>query len=95
MHQWTVAEGIQKIEEEKVPRLCFGSRRLFHAQHHLQANGYASHEEWKADWDFERRSQFVAIGSKDETAGNQSCQYRAETRTIKLVFNQNWSIYGQ
>ncbi|MCI0389506.1 MAG: IS200/IS605 family accessory protein TnpB-related protein [Acidobacteria bacterium] len=74
----------KKIEEEKAPRLCFGSRRLFHAQHHLQANGYASHEEWKADWDFERHSQFVAIGSKDETAGNQSCQYSPETQTIKL-----------
>ncbi|MCI0690647.1 hypothetical protein L0337_01425, partial [candidate division KSB1 bacterium] len=74
----------KKIEEEKAPRLCFGSRRLFDAQHHLQANGYASHEEWKADWDFERHSQFVAIGSKDETAGNQSCQYSPETQTIKL-----------
>jgi len=29
-------------------RLCFGSRKLFHAQFDLQANGLRSHEEWLA-----------------------------------------------
>ena len=27
-------------------RLCFGSKRLWRKQHHLEANGYASHEGW-------------------------------------------------
>ena len=30
-------------------RLCFGSKRLWRKQHHLEANGYGSHEEWLAD----------------------------------------------
>src|SRR5207249_3567558 len=30
-------------------RLCFGSKKLFHAQFELKANGYASHEEWRQD----------------------------------------------
>lgn len=28
-------------------RLCFGSRKLFHAQFALKENGYASHGEWR------------------------------------------------
>ena len=27
-------------------RLCFGSKRLWRKQHHLELNGYASREEW-------------------------------------------------
>ena len=59
-------------------RLCFGSKRLFRAQFDLAANGYASHGEWKADWQRARSSQFFVLGSGDETAGNQSCQARKE-----------------
>ena len=55
-------------------RLCFGSKKLFHAQYDLQANGYASHFEWKQDWLTERSSQFFVLGSKDESAGCQGCQ---------------------
>jgi IS605 OrfB family transposase len=55
-------------------RLCFGSKTLFHAQFDLAANGYADHDDWKADWQQARSSQFFVLGSQDETAGNQSCQ---------------------
>ena len=54
-------------------RLCFGSRKLFNAQFHLEDNGYADHGEWLADWQDKRNSQFFVLGSKDETAGCQSC----------------------
>ena len=50
-------------------RLCFGSKKLFHAQFHLEANGFASHEEWKQAWTEARSNQFFVLGSKDETAG--------------------------
>ncbi len=59
-------------------RFCFGSRRLFRKQFHLKENGYASHAEWKKDWQSARSAQFFVIGSKDETAGNQSCQASVE-----------------
>ena len=54
-------------------RLAFGSRKLFRGQFALEANGFASHAEWKRDWEAARSSQFVVIGSKDETAGCQGC----------------------
>jgi IS605 OrfB family transposase len=55
-------------------RLCFGGKKLFRAQFDLAANGYASHDAWKWEWEQVRSSQFFVLGSQDETAGNQSCQ---------------------
>jgi hypothetical protein len=67
-------------------RLCFGSKKLFHAQFRLEANGYASHQEWKQDWLAERASQFFVLGSKDETAGCQGCQAAvAEDGSLELT----------
>ena len=54
-------------------RLCFGSKRLWRKQHHLEANGYVSHEEWLRDWRDARSDEFFVLGSRDETAGCQLC----------------------
>ena len=54
-------------------RLCFGSRRLWRKQHHLEQNGYASHAEWLRDWRDARSDEFFVLGSRDETAGCQLC----------------------
>ena len=54
-------------------RLCFGSKKLWRRQHHLEENGYASHEEWLADWRDARSDEFFVLGSRDETAGCQLC----------------------
>ena len=40
-------------------RLCFGSRRLWRKQQHLEQNGYASHAEWLRDWR-DARSEVVS-----------------------------------
>ena len=60
------------IEAGRV-RLCFGSRRLWHKQHHLEEHGYASHDEWLRDWRDARSDEFFVLGSRDETAGGQLC----------------------
>lgn len=70
-----------------IVRICFGSRKLFRAQFALEANGYKDRDEWKADWLNSRSSQFFVLGSKDESAGNQSCQAKVEeddTLTLRL-----------
>ena len=54
-------------------RLCFGSKRLWRKQHHLEQNGYASHEEWLQDWQYARSNEFFVLGSRDETSGCQLC----------------------
>lgn len=62
-------------EEARQGRIsvCFGSRRLFHKQFHLKENGYTSHAEWLRAWREARSNSFFCLGSKDETAGNQTC----------------------
>ena len=54
-------------------RLCFGSRRLWRKQHHLEANGYGNHEEWLSEWRDARSDEFFVLGSRDEPAGCQLC----------------------
>ena len=54
-------------------RLCFGGRKLWRAQRYLEANGYASHEEWLAGWRDARSGEFFVLGSWDETGGCQLC----------------------
>ena len=54
-------------------RLCFGSKKLWRSQHHLEANGYRSHAEWLSDWRDARSNELFMIGSRDETAGCQLC----------------------
>ena len=54
-------------------RLCFGSKKLWRQQCHLEANGYASHDDWLADWRAARSDEFFVLGSKDETSGCQLC----------------------
>ena len=66
----------QQIESGN-PSICFGSRRLFRAQFELKKNGYASHDDWKQDWEQKRSSQFYVLGSKDEASGCQGCTISA------------------
>ena len=57
----------------KIARICFGSKRLFKRQFNLDANNIDNHAQWQKKWKAARNNQFYLIGSKDETAGNQSC----------------------
>ncbi len=66
--------AMQADQASGTVRLCFGSRRLFRAQLDLDANGYASLDAWREDWQTSRSSQFFVLGSQDETAGCQGCQ---------------------
>jgi hypothetical protein len=71
----------QKLEKLKIDarnnkiRICFGSKKLFHKQFHLEENQYKDHQEWQKDWAEVRSSQFLVIGSKDESFGNQTATY--------------------
>ena len=64
---------LKKLSEEKIS-LCFGTKKLFLAQYHLEKNGYSSHQEWLADWRETRASNFMMVGSKTYKNGNQLCR---------------------
>ena len=77
-------------------RLCFGSRRLWRKQHDLNANGYASHEEWLADWHDARNGEFLVLGSRDETGGCQLCVAAiADDGTLTLRLRMPDCLAGQ
>jgi ribosomal protein S15P/S13E len=67
---------LNRLENDRIlgkTRLCFGAKKLFNAQFHLESNGFKSHEEWKAEWRRTRCDSFFLVGSKEEMGGNQSC----------------------
>jgi IS605 OrfB family transposase len=81
---------LEQLESDKATgrvRICFGSKKLFNAQFDLKANGYENFEQWKSDWRKSRCNQFVLVGSKDETAGNQICTAKRQkegTLTLRV-----------
>ncbi len=88
---------LSRLETEaarSVPRLTFGSNKLFRAQFHRKENGFSSHAEWKAAWKAARSSQFVCVGSKDETGGNQSCTYFSADDTLRLRLPSDLIVEG-
>lgn len=76
-HQQQKLEKMKRNAEQGIP-VCFGSKKLFHAQFHLEENGFASHEEWKKQWIQERTKTVFQIGSSDESHGNQICQFTSD-----------------
>lgn len=56
-----------KIED---PSICFGSVKLFNAQHHLGESGVADHEKWLSKWRASRSSQFFIEGDARKPSGN-------------------------
>ncbi|WP_246217279.1 transposase [Paraburkholderia panacisoli] len=65
---------LRKIEARlaaNVPGICFGTRKLFGQQHHLELAGFDSREALLREWQAGRSYRVFFVGSKDETAGNQ------------------------
>ncbi|MFJ5718346.1 hypothetical protein, partial [Neobacillus sp. NPDC093127] len=73
-----LTQKLEKLKSDATQqkiRICFGSKKLFHKQFHLEENKYKTHRDWKKDWEEARSSQFFVVGSKDETFGNQNATY--------------------
>jgi len=57
--------------EGKRLKVVFGGKKLFNAQHHLEENGYSTHEEWREDWQQARSGNFFAVGKGCAVGGNE------------------------
>lgn len=76
--------SVTKRLEANVPGICFGSRKLFKQQFHLELTDFTKNgqseerafRKWQSAWKDARSHQFYLVGSKDETTGNQSCKAR-------------------
>ena len=58
----SLKKELAKLKSTKRLHICFGSKKLFNAQYHLEENGYSSHEEWLVDWKKKRGGRFYCIG---------------------------------
>jgi IS605 OrfB family transposase len=88
IHQKKRRLGIKRYKLDRAlnnKSLCFGSKKLFNAQHHLEENGYATHEEWREDWRSARTSNFMMVGSKIYKGGNQLCRLGSDGSLVITV----------
>ncbi|MFZ2538928.1 MAG: hypothetical protein WAX04_08495, partial [Oscillospiraceae bacterium] len=91
LSKWEADQKAGKI------RLCFGSKKLFQAQFNLEANGFKNQQEWRCKWQEKRNQSFFLMGSKDETAGNQSCTatIKEDSLNLRLRLPNALSQYGK
>ena len=65
----SLKKDLEQLESAQRLHICFGSRKLFNAQHHLEENGYSSHDEWKTDWNKKRSGRFYCVGKSQAGGG--------------------------
>ena len=63
-----------RVADAELPPLTFGSRQLLAARAKIHQNDTARISRWRRSWKARRSGNFILIGSKGETAGNQTCQ---------------------
>lgn len=87
---------LEYIKETGNVQLCFGSNKLFRQQFLINGNNnltqFKSHEQWYKEWFYNRNKEFTLIGSKDESAGNQSAvisHIKDNLFNLKLNINHN------
>lgn len=76
---WRLGQLIPRLEaklkrwkkdiENRHVRLCFGTKKLFKAQYHLEENNLSSHEEWKEMFIRHRNRMMYLCGKNDEKNG--------------------------
>jgi IS605 OrfB family transposase len=60
---------LKNLENLERLHICFGSGKLFNAQHHLEENGYQSLDEWRKDWQKKRSGRFYCVGKSQLGGG--------------------------
>ena len=65
---------LERVQKSGRFSVCFGSKKLFKAQHNLGENGYKSHQEWLKNWRSARCNHVFYEGSKRFNSGNLLCR---------------------
>ena len=68
----SLRKDLNKLKTTQRLHICFGSRKLFKAQHHLEANGYDNHQQWLSDWRKLRSGRFLCIGKGIKGGGTMT-----------------------
>ncbi|NES78727.1 MULTISPECIES: hypothetical protein [unclassified Okeania] len=60
---------LKQLKNTERLHICFGSQKLFNAQHNLAENGYKTQEEWGLDWRKKRSGRFLCVGKSQPGGG--------------------------
>ena len=76
---------LEKLESTDRLHICFGSKKLFNAQHHLEANGYGNRDEWLDDWRKARGGRFYCVGKGQHGGGTMIKVFHVEGDQFKAT----------
>lgn len=66
--------NLKYIIDNKIYKVCFGSKSLFNKQDRLELNNFKSHEGWYNKFVKERDKNIYYLGANNESFGNQTFQ---------------------
>ena len=89
-------QHIEKLKQAPDTDICFGSKKLFRQQYHLEENGLPDHKEWQDRFFTKRDSYAEFLGCAEEPCGNQNCQltYDNATGTYSLRIRKEYCLGG-
>ena len=79
-------QSLEYIIDNQIYKICFGSKKQFNKQFHLNLNHYNTHEKWYNDFIKHRDKNMYFLGSKNESMGNLMIQlsYNSVSDTFDL-----------
>lgn len=82
--------NLEYIIDNQIYKICFGTKKQFNKQFHLDLNHYSTHEKWYNDFVKQRDKTMYFLGSKSEPMGNQMIQlsYNEELDKFDLSFRK-------
>ena len=79
-------QNLEYIINNQIYKICFGSKKQFNKQFHLELNHYNTHEKWYNDFIKHRDKNMYFLGAKAEYMGNTMIQlsYNSVSDTFDL-----------
>ena len=97
----SLKKQLSQLKSTSRLHICFGSKKLFNAQYHLEENGYNNHQEWLKDWRKKRGGRFYCIGKAGNGGGTMIKifhlsldDFKAEV-TLPRFMNQEYGSEGR
>lgn len=81
----SLKQDLEQLESTDRLHICFGSKKLFNAQHHLEENGYKDRDEWLADWKKKRGGRFYCVGKSQHGGGTMIKVFHRSGDDFKAV----------
>ena len=91
-----LVQRLEQIKQASDTDICFGSKKLFRQQYHLEENNLPDHKAWQDRFRTKRDSYAEFLGCAEEPCGNQNCQltYNNATGAYTLRVRKEYCLGG-